>query len=80
MMVWDDWRAIGVGALVALALVVSASLAHASEQKPSEALCWLARKARDMAGGERQAEHAARVRGVSEAVIAAAKRCPPSAR
>lgn len=73
-------RALLVGGLVAAIIVVFATAAHADNSKPSEALCWLARKARDMAGGERQAEHAARVRGVSEAVIAAAKRCPPNAR
>jgi hypothetical protein len=43
---------------------------------PSGSFCWLARRARDVAGSEKAAEDAARTQGVSEATIAKAKRCP----
>jgi hypothetical protein len=75
----DDRKVFLRAGLIALALVLAAAIAHADEPKPtkpSETFCWLARQARDAAGGEKEAEDIARARGVSEATIAKAKRCP----
>jgi hypothetical protein len=47
-----------------------------ADDKPSTTLCWLAKQARDAAGSEKAAEDAARAKGVSEVLIASAKRCP----
>ena len=47
-----------------------------SHEKPSAWFCWMARGALAAAGSEAAAEQAARAKGVSEATIALAKRCP----
>ena len=60
--------------LSVLVLMAVCSKADAAD-KPSATFCWLARQARDVAGSERAAEDAARSQGVSEAIIARAKRC-----
>jgi len=60
--------------VLALAFVLT-SPAFANE-KPSAWFCWMARGALAAAGSEVAAEQAARAKGVSEAMIAKAKRCP----
>lgn len=47
-----------------------------TNEKPSAWFCFMARGAVASAGNEIAAESAARARGVSEATIAKAKRCP----
>lgn len=68
------------GGLIALFVILAAAFAHAADapkpEKPSAWLCWAAREAREVAGSERAAEEAARARGIAEATIAKAKRCP----
>jgi hypothetical protein len=64
-----------VRAILIASLIVCSAAALASE-KPSAELCWAARGAVAIAGSEAAAEKAARARGVSEATIAKAKRCP----
>ena len=64
-------RPIGIAILCLLATPAWAD----QPSKPSATFCWLARQARDAAGSEKAAEDMARAQGVSEAVIARAKRC-----
>ncbi len=70
------WVARLIGVAMLLAVVLPAAAADRAPAKPSAALCWLARQARDIAGSDEGAEELARARGVSEDTIASAKRCP----
>lgn len=64
-------------ALVVGLVIVSASAARAADrpERPSPALCVVAKAAVLAAGSEKAAEDSARAKGASEATIAKAKRC-----
>lgn len=59
---------------ILFAVLLAIPPAFASD-KPSPMFCWMARGAVAEAGSEAAAEKAARAKGVSEAIIAKAKRC-----
>jgi hypothetical protein len=67
-----------IPALCALVLISTCTMARADD-KPSAMFCWVARGAVKVAGSEKAAEDKARAKGVSEAIITKAKRCPHSA-
>jgi len=52
------------------------ALSMPTPDKPSAFFCWMARGALAAAGSEAAAERQARAKGVSEATISKAKRCP----
>ena len=62
---------------ILIASLFVCSMAALAAEKPSATFCWFAKGALAQAGGdEAAAEKAARARGVAEATIAKAKRCP----